>query len=158
MTSLSNVRPFPKPSTTHQWRDRVFAAVAYIVLGFMLRGMSDSSFYLMMVLAILYWAFIQHGRVKASYFLRFHLIQCLLSFFLLDYLLHLVIAIFQTVESLCTVLGVGLPGNLEQVLLINLAYGAAMGLPGFGILMGILALAGKTPKLPLVGDAIRQWA
>jgi hypothetical protein len=167
-SSKSNVRPFPSKrasssESSESWPARILAASAYLILGFLFRSNPENGLSVLMILGLLYWAFIHHRRLQTEYFTRLHMLQAFMLFFFLFLVSRLSIALVKTVLSLMGLLDWILPLNLFSLFNIGpfasiLAWGFSQLMIGVGLIMGLQALLGKTPRLPVITKQAEQWA
>ncbi|MBK8189969.1 MAG: hypothetical protein IPK79_05910 [Vampirovibrionales bacterium] len=158
----SNVRPFPpRAAAGLDWRDRLGAVGFYLAFGALVffqmgSGLPLNLFFLA---AIFYGAFIHRGRLKWSYFLRFHFLQGCMLFFLLYWSISLILLLGKLVIASAAIFPVSL--DFRQAVMTALIY-SALAFQGIVALTSVfqaaLALGGKTPRMPVVTSNVVFWA
>jgi hypothetical protein len=159
----SNVRPFkPRKLTgpdTTEWMPRVLAATAYLALGYCFRIPSEGHINILMLLGLLYWGLIQQRRQAVPFFLRFHLIQGLVLFLILTIGYQVLFSVIRLVQSVVLVAGLGSLLNAGISLsLIGAQRGSIVITAGLGVVLGVMALLGKSLPLPVVTQQAKLWA
>lgn len=155
----SNVRPFRPKGSSAEHRDRLLAALLYLLLGWLLQGAAtgDGGLLIFIALAILYWVFIHRGHLRVSYFFRFHFLQATLMFLLLYFALFLSVQILQLAAHAARIVHLSVISEPVTLLTGIIVLAGRYIMLGAGISQAIFALLGKTPRLPVVTANVHYW-
>lgn len=159
MPPSPNVRPFPGSKPGSDWIFRILAALFYGFLAWVMRQSGEGSLTLLMVLALLYWAFVHQKRQATPYFFRYHLLQAMILFLFLMLAFRILQGASMLLYAAMNLLQLGgvLAGPIGWVtgMLALIEPGVFLGM---AVWMGIAALMGKTPSIRFVSENVRHWA
>ena len=154
----SNVRPFKRPDSSSPFQERVLAAVCYGAMAWLMTMVAVDRFLVIMLLGVLYYAFVKRGTLSVPYFVRFHYLQSLVLCMLVYCTLLLLNHSVMLLESLFALIGIT---QYIQVafspLLLGVHYLNLFGLLVIGLSQVVVALFGKTPRIPLVTPNVLYW-
>jgi hypothetical protein len=154
----SNVYPFRNnPASAPTWRTRVLTSLTYLFFAYEFPQVQTGALInLLMLLSILYWAFVQQKKASVPYFVRYHWLHCLMLMAFVGVGLELLMSACGVVEAGLQVLHLSalIPfGFVTGILYVGGALIKSVGL----IVMAILAGLGKSPTLPIVSEPVKRF-
>ncbi len=156
----SNVRPFRRPQPNSPIPERLLGAVFYVALGSFLAYNPgfQGSFVFFGLIAAAYFFLIKKGVVTLSYFLRYHYLQSFILFLFVSMGLLLLTqaVLFIQAGSLLVGLGGAMASFLSGVFW-GLAMAKQYGLLLVGLSQGVVALMGRTHRIPHVTPHVIYW-
>lgn len=129
-----------------------------ILWGFMAKVSTlDVIAYVAFLGLLVLWIKWQKSYSQNTYFLRFHFVQSMVTFFMISIVFSLIGACANLILSLFNLIGLGaMVASLMSAPLY--LYGLEMlVVMGIAVAMAVKALQGKTPQVPVVSDFVKQW-
>ncbi len=156
----SNIRPFQRPPSNSKIPERLLGAVFYIALGLFLtyNPQFQGSFIFFGILAAVYFFLIKKGIITLSYFLRYHYLQSFILFLFLSMALLFLTHVVLFVQATGLLLGINTtitPLVSGALYLLNLS--SQYGLLLVGLSQGIIALMGRTHRIPNITPHVIYW-
>ncbi len=151
----TNIRSFKPRKREPEWAGRGLAAMVYLGLALC---MPELGFMLLLGMAIFYWVFIHRGVLKPSYFFRFHFLQATLLFLALAVAYAFLVAGLKFLAATLNLVGAS-----DLLVYMNTAFPLyARRLVTYGCLLAgasqaLVALLGKTPRIPYITANILYW-